>query len=182
MKYFFTSDYHLGHSRIIEYCKRPFKTVEEMNETIIKNHNEKVKPGDVVFFLGDFCFCKGNQGGINKAIEYEKRLNGKIIFIKGNHDHTNTLNAVIENMEITHGGMNIFMTHNPDDADMTFKLNLVGHAHEKWKSQIIENQVKSQLAFDFGYSSVLINIGVDVWNFRPVSIEEILKEYQRTKK
>lgn len=48
-----TSDYHFSHANIIKYCGRPFETVEE-NETIIRKHNERVKPEDTVFFLGDF--------------------------------------------------------------------------------------------------------------------------------
>lgn len=34
---FFTSDSHWNHSRIIELCKRPFKDVEEMNNSLIEN-------------------------------------------------------------------------------------------------------------------------------------------------
>ena len=51
MNYWWTSDYHFSHFNIISYCNRPFKTAEEMNETIIKRHNERVKPDDTVFFL-----------------------------------------------------------------------------------------------------------------------------------
>ena len=53
MNYWWTSDYHFSHFNIIRYCKRPFETAEEMNETIIRKHNERVKPEDTVFFLGD---------------------------------------------------------------------------------------------------------------------------------
>jgi len=91
MNYWWTSDYHFSHFNIIRYCKRPFETAEEMNETIIKRHNERVKPDDTVFFLGDFIFKGGNEGGVDKYRQFEKRLNGKFIFIKGNHDRHNSL-------------------------------------------------------------------------------------------
>jgi calcineurin-like phosphoesterase family protein len=49
-----------------------------MNKTLINNWNSKVTKEDVVFHLGDFCF------GPYK--EFERKLNGKIVYIKGNHD------------------------------------------------------------------------------------------------
>jgi len=71
MNYWWTSDYHFSHFNIIRYCNRPFKTVEEMNETIIRKHNERVKPKDTVFFLGDFIFKGGKEGGVEKYRQFE---------------------------------------------------------------------------------------------------------------
>ena len=52
---FFTSDTHFNHTNILQYCNRPFKIVDQMNETIITNWNNVVEPDDIVFHLGDFC-------------------------------------------------------------------------------------------------------------------------------
>lgn len=52
---FFTSDTHFNHANIIRFCNRPFKDVEQMNETLIANWNRVVGTNDIVFHLGDFC-------------------------------------------------------------------------------------------------------------------------------
>lgn len=77
----FTSDTHYYHKNIIEYSKRPFSSVDEMNERMIENHNDTVRPGDTVYFLGDFCFADDN-----KARAVLMRLNGNKNLILGNHD------------------------------------------------------------------------------------------------
>ncbi len=117
MNYWWTSDYHFSHFNIIRYCKRPFETAEEMNETIIRKHNERVKPDDTVFFLGDFIFKGGKEGGVEKYRQFEERLNGKFIFIKGNHDRHNSLNTIISKVYIHYGSKDICMTHRAEDAD-----------------------------------------------------------------
>ena len=82
MDYWFTADTHFGHANIIKYCNRPFKDTVEMNEAIISNWNKVVKAEDLVFHLGDFCWGR-NEWDFDI---YFKRLNGLIVFVKGNHD------------------------------------------------------------------------------------------------
>lgn len=78
-----TSDSHFFHENILKYCNRPFGSVEEMNEVLVKNWNSVVKPDDHVYHLGDFCF--GNVEKWNWCLE-PGRLNGHIHLILGNHD------------------------------------------------------------------------------------------------
>ena len=59
MKLFITADHHFNHKNIIEYCKRPFKTVEEMDNIITEKWNKKVGKDDLVIHLGDFAL--GNR-------------------------------------------------------------------------------------------------------------------------
>lgn len=181
MQYWITSDYHLGHFNIIKYCNRPFTTIEEMNETIIRNHNSRVKEDDVIFHIGDFCFkgsdtSKPGEGELTKAQQYEKQLKGKIIFIQGNHDSNNSCKTCIRNMSINLGGHDLFLVHDPENFNLRYEINLVGHVHEKWK---IRNAIKDNYTHKDRF---LINVGVDVWDFMPIKINEILKELSSYKR
>ena len=53
---YFISDTHFGHQNIIRFNNRPFSTVEEMNETMIVNWNERVHQNDTIFILGDMFY------------------------------------------------------------------------------------------------------------------------------
>jgi len=82
--YFFTADEHYEHPNIITFCNRPFSNILEMNEELIKRHNEVVSSKDITVHAGDFCLngtCKGEA-----AKKIIARLNGKHIFIAGTHD------------------------------------------------------------------------------------------------
>lgn len=154
MKYWFTSDTHFGHENIIKYCNRPFSSIQEMNRKLILNWNKVVESNDVVVHIGDFCF--------GDPLEYLKQLNGHIVFIKGNHDNKKSLNARILNLDMMINSIHIYCTHLPENYSRKYKLNLVGHVHEKWKVK------KTKY-------STLVNIGVDVWDYMPVSFDEIIK-------
>lgn len=82
MNYWFISDTHFFHKNIIDYSNRPFSTVEEMNETIIKNWNDYVTPTDIVYHLGDFAM--GTD--FDSIISICGNLNGFIHLVPGNHD------------------------------------------------------------------------------------------------
>jgi calcineurin-like phosphoesterase family protein len=71
MRYWFTADTHLGHDNIRIRCKRPFLTIEEMDNTIINNWNKLVNGDDMVYILGDFTF---GSCPCEKITNYIKRL------------------------------------------------------------------------------------------------------------
>ncbi len=78
----FTSDCHFGHQSIIKHCNRPYEDVKKMDNDIICIWNKHIKKNDTVYYLGDFAV------GVSKRRikSIVKKLNGKIILIKGNHD------------------------------------------------------------------------------------------------
>jgi len=155
---YFTADYHFNHPNIIDFCGRPYKDCDHMNEGTIGRHNERVRKRDTVFHIGDFCF-----GGTQYANEFLDRLNGNIILLRGNHDRRNGVRTSIESIHIKTFGMNVLLTHRPEDAYMVRELYdfcLVGHIHEKWR---------------FQYK--MCNVGIDVWDY-PVHMKQILKAYK----
>ncbi|MFA5071201.1 MAG: metallophosphatase [Candidatus Pacearchaeota archaeon] len=163
---FFTSDTHFSHANIIKYCNRPFRDVREMNETIISNWNKVVTPQDVVYHLGDFAF--GDAAEIKRLLS---RLNGNIVFIKGNHDRS--LYEVCKPrdvMTIREAGHVIFMSHYPHlawDRSHHGSLHFFGHQHGASHHGSVKYQPRS------------MDVGVDCWKYTPISFPEILQEFKQ---
>lgn len=165
---FFTSDPHFGHENIIKYCDRPFKFLEEMDGTLIRNWNERVNVTDTVIVDGDFCFSNTSnkgEGTRKKWFWYSDQLNGNKVFIMGNHDRNNRLNTAITNLTLRLNKQQIFVTHRPSDVIFNYDIHLVGHVHNNWKHKVFNNGERN---------CVMVNVGVDVWGFRPVKYDEIL--------
>lgn len=157
--YFFTADEHYGHRNIIEYCNRPFESVEDMDKWLIENHNSIVKPDDVVVHAGDFTLK-----GMAEAMLYRDRLNGNHIFLRGSHDRwTNDFTPHIwekaiegHYIVVCHYAMRVWPRSHYNS------IQLYGHSHGRL--QPIGKQW---------------DIGVDNNNFYPVSmkkLKEIMKE------
>ena len=148
----FVADEHLGHFNIIQYCNRPFSSVEEMDDTIIGNHNEVVGKKDIVIHAGDFTMKK------HCAEEYIKRLNGKHIFLQGNHDKWLKKSAPqILHMKIE--GQDIVICH---------------YAMRVWH----KSHYNSWMCFGHSHSMLepigkQHDIGVDNNNFYPVSFDQL---------
>lgn len=83
-KIWFISDLHFSHKAVMNFHPkfRNFKSIEQMNASLIDMWNSCVGNEDLVFNLGDFCF-----GDEEQIIKIAKRLNGKHILIYGNHDN-----------------------------------------------------------------------------------------------
>ena len=144
-KIYFTSDLHLGHDRDFIWGPRGFKSVYEMNDTIIKNWNSIVQLEDDVYILGDLMLNDNNVG-----IAAIKQLKGKIHVIRGNHDaparmelYRNCYNIVevTEGQFFQYNGYHFYLSHYPTicsnlDEKKPLKnrvINLCGHRHIKNK-------------------------------------------------
>jgi len=152
MKTWFTSDTHFGSERTLQLSKRPFKTVNEMDNVIITNWNNRVSEDDTVYHLGDF----GDY-------EVRHKLNGKIILIKGNYEEMDNLNGVFSEVlnccSIELNRKQVFLNHYPSKHHSD-QFNLFGHVH------------KLCMIKQYG-----LNVGTDCHNFCPIDVETV-KFYQ----
>lgn len=200
---FFTSDQHFGHRNVIKYCRRPFAInmddptfdeVTAMNDYIVKVYNEVVK-GRRCFHVGDFSLA------LNWVDIYGPKLLGDKPFYPGNHDWVHPLHAKkpqkmaravarfkeagfeVQDVQglFTYEGLKIKVCHLPywEDAPegATYEgrykelrptigdedILICGHVHTAWKIRRMND------------GTFMYNVGVDQHNFKPVSIEEIVK-------
>lgn len=165
---FYSSDGHFKHRNIIKYCSRPFKDTDEMDGIMIENWNKVVRPNDIVRYLGDFSLA-----GPETVMKYRYRMNGIWeLFLQGNHDRSSLL-AEQSNLAATiirgkrtawtglfHDKQKVILTHYPPVKIRDNNIYLFGHTHQH--IPISDNNQKN-----------IINIGVDAWNYSPVSWEEI---------
>lgn len=178
---FWCSDTHFYHGNIVKYCKRPFTIpgkfngegipepdIELMNETMINNWNAKIKQQDLVYFLGDFGFA--DQSKLKAILE---KLNGNIHLIRGNHDKP--LNSLHKYFTSVHD----LLTISVPDEDATGGIQFIQMCHYPmiswdrmyYKSWQLHGHTHGNLKFDPRFRRV--DVGVDNWNFSPVSYSEI---------
>lgn len=184
-KVFFTADTHFYHANIIEFCHRPFRSVDDMNETLIANWNKVVGADDIVFHLGDFGL--GNSAKWNQLLD---KLNGKIYLIRGNHDLRNFRKSYVERFESVAMQMNIevenqkiCLNHYPFlcyDGSNVGVWQLFGHVHTN-KNNTGNDAARLKVLFPTQY-----DVGVDNNDFTPVSFaqvkEVIEKQIRQSKK
>ena len=175
-KVYFTSDTHFQHTNIIKYCRRPFKTVEENDEELIRRWNEKVPEDGIVFHLGDVAF-----GDKEKVDDILRRLHGKIYLVIGNHDwrrvvsdHSWRFELMTQQINMKIGKRHIILNHYPMLAfsgawrgeDATYQL--FGHVHTSPYTDEGLDQARMKMLFTSQY-----DVGVDNNDFTPVSWKEV---------
>lgn len=167
---FFTADHHFGHTSIIKFSERPFESIEQMNEELIKRWNEKIGVNDTVYHLGDLSLGKPDA-----TKEFLEQLNGKIHLIKGNHEgaaltHTNRFEWIKDYYELK--------VDEPENENGKQKIILFHYAMRTWNGS---HRGTWQL---YGHShgtlpddelSLSFDVGVDCHDFYPLSYEEVKK-------
>jgi len=163
---FFTGCTHFNHPNIIKYCERPYPDIGSMERDMIWKWNKKVSYNDTVYHLGDFGF--GSPQLLKIFLEH---LNGRKIIIKGNHDHMSLKRMREIGWDDASKKRRRVWTDSLGQLDLTHRpikdmrvleecdWNIHAHTHQtyvmSWEKRI--------------------HVGVDSWNFEPVSEWELLE-------
>ena len=165
--YWVASDHHLGHVGVTKFLNadgtklRPWDDPDEMDEEIIKRHNELVTPNDRVYFLGDVVINR-------RCLPTIARLNGKKVLIKGNHDIFR-LEEYMQYFEDIRAYKvmpkeRIIMSHIPVHPSQL----------ERWSGNI-HGHLHGNNLDDPRY----INVSMEQIDYRPVLLVELVKKLER---
>lgn len=187
----FTSDLHFYHQNVLRLGRgRPFQSLQHMHDELISRWNKRVRPQDHVYVLGDFSF--GNKPDTESILS---KLNGRKTLVTGNHDKdahymlSVGFYSVVENIYIkmTHNNtkMQVYLSHFPYYPSFWQRLwaRLTGgFIDRRYLHKRIVNR-GDWLLHGHTHSPVKvrgksIHVGVDAWDYRPVSQTEILQIIQ----
>jgi calcineurin-like phosphoesterase family protein len=161
---FFISDMHFGHERMLTYENRPFNSLAELDETLIKNWNNKIKKQYHVYVLGDVSLYHKE-----KTKEIINQLNGYKILIMGNHDRHRSTKCWkdIGFQEVSKYPIlfqdKFLLSHEPryEIGDTNLYYNIHGHLHSHGSLYRPE---------------IFYNVCVERNNYRPVDFDVIKKK------
>lgn len=169
---FLTSDTHFGHLGVCKFMRndgvtklRPWDTSEEMDEEMIRRWNERVKPTDKVYHLGDVVINR-------KALKIMHRLNGDKVLIKGNHDifKLEDYTPHFRDIRAYHVMNGCMLSHIPmHESNLgRFGTNIHGHLHANRVMRVNSHGVEE---IDPRYHCVC----VEQTDFTPILFEDVLK-------
>lgn len=174
---YYIADIHFNDLRVFNKCSKPFKDLEDYKDEIIRRWNKKVNKEDDVYVLGDIA-----EDSYEEAIDILKTLNGHKHFIIGNHDlillDKYKESGVFESVDfmslIEDNGRKVCLCHYPVMDWMEFSRGgylVYGHVHNK---TALNDPAYPQIK-EFFKDKLGFNAGVDVCNYEPVTLDEMIK-------
>jgi len=160
-KTFLISDMHYGHELTLLFVPREFDSTHDMNVALTHNWNEVVSSQDKVWHLGDFTWTQPTKF-------WAKKLNGRILYIRGNHDSPAKWK---KNYAVLRRGKHaFFLVHDPDDSHIPDDFSgWVVHGHHHGGRDKFGNRYP----FIDGVKK-RINVVVELTNYRPVDLDWIV--------
>ena len=188
---YFIADLHFGHKNCLVFDNRPFKTIEEHDEELIKRWNDKVGIEDDVYILGDISWYN-----TTRTIEIFKNLNGNKHLIIGNHDHKLLKNQELRSLfiEITDykelhipgvdgkkNSSGIVLSHYPIPCFNHHYYgwyHLYGHVHFSYEENMMRH-IKYELENLYNVACNMYNVGamIPYMNYTPRTLDEIIGRY-----
>ena len=165
---YYISDLHLFHNKIIEKYNRPFASIEEMHDCIIRNWKNTVKKDDIVYVLGDLGMYHAHE-----IAEIISSLPGNKILITGNHDFWNLKHAPLRKCfkeiytykEIIDAGRRVVLFHYPIEEWNGFYrgfYHVHGHVHDSADGVQLSNRERRY------------NACVEFCDYRPLTLDELI--------
>jgi metallophosphoesterase len=173
---YYILDTHFRNQDIFDKCKRPFKSLDEMESTVISKWNNKVNDVDVVYVLGDVA-----KDDDVSAIQIFNKLKGHKHLIVGNHDHLILEEIrklkIFESVKLIDLIMDkdrkVCICHYPLMDWMEFNregILVYGHIHNKTS----KNGYAYKMMKDYYANLPAYNCGVDVCEFEPRTLDELI--------
>ena len=174
---FLVSDTHFGHTGVCRFVRndgvtklRPWDTAEEMDEFMVKAWNERVRPTDKVYHLGDVVINR-------KALGIMRRLNGDKVLIRGNHDifKDEDYREHFRELRAYHVMNGMILSHIPIHSESLgrFGVNIHGHLHAN-RVMLPGFNGKITDIVDVRYHCVC----VEQTDFAPILFEDVVKRIE----
>jgi calcineurin-like phosphoesterase family protein len=171
---FLVSDTHFGHAGVCRFTRddgvtklRPWTDPEEMDEAMVKAWNERVKPTDKVYHLGDVVINR-------KSLKTLARLNGDKVLIRGNHDifRDDEYRQYFRELRAYHVMNGMILSHIPIHSDSLgrFGTNIHGHLHA--------NRVMTEVWGEYKIDSRYHCVCVEQTDFAPILFEDVIKRIE----
>ena len=178
---FLVSDTHFGHTGVCRFTRndgvtklRPWDNADEMDEFMVKAWNERVKPTDKVYHLGDVVINR-------KALKIMHRLNGDKVLIRGNHDifRDNEYREHFRELRAYHVMNGLILSHIPvHEASLgRFGCNIHGHLHANrvMKARGVDART-GEILYGDEIDPRYYNVSVEqLPDFAPILFEDVLK-------
>jgi calcineurin-like phosphoesterase family protein len=176
MAIFFTADTHFDDTFAIEYFRRPFENVDEMNQVMVENWNRAVSGDDTIYHLGDFTLEDSHH-----FTKWVSQLNGNIKILPGSHDQP-WLKDFVKSEKVQVLAPLVSLELHESTGEYTPVIVLCHYSMQVWDRS-------SQGAWHlFGHShgklkgvGLSFDVGVDCTDFTPLSLEAVAVKMAKLK-
>ena len=178
---FLVSDTHFGHTGVCRFTRndgvtklRPWDNADEMDEAMVKAWNERVKPTDKIYHLGDVVINR-------RALSIMSRLNGDKVLIRGNHDifKDEDYRAHFRELRAYHVMNGLILSHIPvHEASLgRFGCSIHGHLHANrvMKARGVDART-GEILYSDEIDPRYYNVSVEQTDFAPILFEDVLKK------